>query len=515
MPMPTSSRAVVFMLGTLTTILVGWVLHVGAGILQPLVIALLLASMLQPVVRSLARWKIPPAFTVIFLTTLLFGGMFQLGILLQSGITSFLGDPKAPRITVPVGGSNGRTQSVPPAVVVVQPARPQLELPGGGELNQSGDSETDPNGVDSESQSAQKAEGAQTESGSDQLAGMDSAEDSEASEQPALDSEDGETLTGEELANATGTEQGDSEAEDSSASESDEGVLDRVLGEQEQLGRDVGGWDGVVERINERMRSSTSLPTEVVEYVTETLRETQLKDFAAGVIGSGFDFTKGGLLVFIYMLFIFAEQAVFRRKILAIAGSKQADTARVLDTIARGIQRYLGVKTVTSIATGALCYAVLVSLQIPYALLFGFLTFLLNYIPTFGSIMAGSLPTITALAVDPHWGKAAIVVVTYLAVNLTLGSFIEPKILGRELNLSPLVIIVSVVVWAGLWGVVGTFLAVPLTAAIQIILASQENTRPIAVMLSSGPPKEALRRGRKRKKPVPENDPARRQNRAG
>lgn len=510
MTMSSSSRAVVFMLGTLTTILVGWVLHVGAGILQPLVIALLLASMLQPVVRSLARWKIPPAFTVIFLTTLLFGGMFQLGILLQSGITSFLGDPQTPRINAPAGEAISRNQSVPPAVVVVQPARPQLELPGGDKTNQSGDSEADPSGVGGDSQSAQ---GAQTKADTEQLAGGDSAQDTETGEQPALSSEDGDTTTGEEPANAKDAEPG--EAEGSGASESDEGVLDRVLGEQEQLGRDVGGWDGVVERINERMRSSTSLPTEVVEYVTDTLRETQLKDFAAGVIGSGFDFTKGGLLVFIYMLFIFAEQAVFRRKILAIAGSKQADTARVLDTIARGIQRYLGVKTVTSIATGALCYAVLVSLQIPYALLFGFLTFLLNYIPTFGSIMAGSLPTITALAVDPHWGKAAIVVVTYLAVNLTLGSFIEPKILGRELNLSPLVIIVSVVVWAGLWGVVGTFLAVPLTAAIQIILASQENTRPIAVMLSSGPPKEALRRSRKRKKPVPENDPARRQNKAG
>jgi len=201
--------------------------------------------------------------------------------------------------------------------------------------------------------------------------------------------------------------------------------------------------------------------------------------------------------VLIYMVFIFAEQAVFRRKILSIAGDRRAEAEEVLETIGRGIQRYLGVKTVVSFLTGALCYAVLNALDIPYALLFGLLTFMLNYIPTFGSIIAGIFPTITALAIEASWSKALIVMVTYLSVNLTLGSFIEPRILGRELNLSPLVVVVSVVVWAGLWGVVGGFLAVPLTAAMQICLASQETTRPIAVMLGSGPPREK-RRGRKR-----------------
>ena len=104
------------------------------------------------------------------------------------------------------------------------------------------------------------------------------------------------------------------------------------------------------------------------------------------------------------------------------------------------------------------------------------------------------------LAAAAHERDAEVVITvmaTYLGVNLVLGSFLEPKILGRQLNLSPLVIIISVVVWAGIWGVVGTFLAVPLTAAMQIILASSETTRPIAVMLSSGPPRDERRKRRK------------------
>ena len=202
------------------------------------------------------------------------------------------------------------------------------------------------------------------------------------------------------------------------------------------------------------------------------------------------------MLVLIYMVFIFAEQAVFRRKILSVAGDRREEAAEILDTIGRGIQRYLGVKTVVSFLTGALCTLVLVALKIPYAPLFGFLTFALNFIPTFGSIIAGIFPTLTAIAIGNDFTSAILIIVTYLTVNLTLGSFIEPRILGRELNLSPLVVVVSVVVWGALWGIVGAFLAVPLTAGLQICLASQETTYPIAIMLGSGPPKERRKKGR-------------------
>ena len=236
------------------------------------------------------------------------------------------------------------------------------------------------------------------------------------------------------------------------------------------------------------------MPRPLASYLHESLDQFDPQAAVMPLLGGGFGFTKSLVLVVIYMLFIFAEQAVFRGKILSIAGDRSEDAEQLLDTIGRGIQHYLGIKTLVSFVTGALCYAALVALEIPYALLFGFLTFLLNYIPTFGSIIAGALPVVTALAVESSWNKAVAVVATYLVVNLVLGSFLEPKILGRELNLSPLVIIVSVVVWAGLWGVVGTFLAVPLTASLQIILASQENTRPIALMLSSGPCEPRWRR---------------------
>lgn len=345
--------------------MVGWVLHVGASILQPLVIALLLASMLQPVVVRLARWKIPPALTVIALVASLFVGLVQAGSLLQANIVQFLGDT---------------TQTT-----------------------------------------------------------------------------------------------------------YQEGI-DPVNPNQEELSQDYD-WASVVEKLAARMENS-AMPDAMQRLLTESLHDLDLAGVARGIFDGGLGFTRGLILIMIYMIFIFAEQKIFRRKILSIAGDRQDDAARVLDSIGRGIQKYLSVKTAVSLMTGSMCYFILVMLQIPYALLFGLLTFLLNFIPTFGSIIAAIFPTITALAIESSWNKALFVLVAYLSVNLTLGSYLEPKVLGRELNLSPLVIIVSVVVWAGIWGVVGAFLAVPLTSAIQVILLSNERTRPVAVLLGSGPPPE-------------------------
>ncbi len=368
-PMLRPNRSVLVLLSILVTILVGWVLHVGAGILQPLVIALLLASMLQPVVVRLARWHIPPAMTVLALVAILFMGLVQTGLVLQANIAQFLG-------------------------------------------------ESSPNAVER---------------------------------------------------------------------------IDPVLEKQEELSSGFD-WPKLVESLEGRLQDS-AMPDAVQELFIESLRELNLAGVARGLIDGGLGFTRSLILIMIYMIFIFAEQKVFRRKILVLADDRQEEAKEVLDNIGRGIQRYLGVKTAVSLMTGSLCYFVLVMLQIPYALLFGILTFLLNYIPTFGSIIAAIFPTVTALAVEASWNKAVLVLFCYLSVNITLGSVLEPKILGRELNLSPLVIIISVVVWAGIWGVVGAFLAVPVTSALQIVLLSSPRTRPVALMLSIGPPPDKKKSG--------------------
>jgi predicted PurR-regulated permease PerM len=456
------SNASAFLLGIIATILLGWLLKVGSPILQPLAIAMLLASMLAPVVRFGARFRVPPMVSVLGMVTLLFFGIVQLIFLAQANLAVFLEQP---------------------APIEVSVAQPAPVTPQG-------------------SEDAGTAEG-------------DSAEGTPESGQPSVETPPGATGAGEDAlvpaagegTQAAGAEaEGDSEAdadtaagteEDAEQAEENEGPrLDPVSASQAERIAEAGGISRLIDNLSARLDRS-ALPSQLVAYLKKELAEFRAEDratqLAQAFLGSGVNVFRTMLLVVIYMLFIFAELAVFRRKILAVAGDRREDAARVLDTMARGIQQFLGIKALISVATGAICYSMLVALQIPYALLWGILTFALNFIPYFGSLLAGIFATVTALAVEPTVDKAVIVAVGYFTVNTVLGSIVEPKVMGRELDLSPLVILFSVVVWGTLWGVVGAFLAVPLTAAIQIVLASSDATRPIAVMLSSGPPRDSRR----------------------
>jgi AI-2 transport protein TqsA len=339
--MKPASKTLIVLAVIITTILLGWVLHVGASILQPLVIAFLLAAMLQPIVNRLASFKIPPTITVVFLVVVIGLLLAQGGLFLQTRLAQFF---------------------------------------------------------------------------------------------------------------------------------------------------ESAGDVTVIEGLSQQL-SESSIPEGIRDLIVESIRSVDMRGVAGNLIGGGVGFAKALVLIMIYMSFIFAEQKIFRSKIMYIAGARKQEAERIITNMSQGLQRYLSVKTAVSFLTGTLCYFILAFLDVPYAVLFGILTFLLNYIPTFGSIIAAIFPTLTALGTGAPFSTVVIIMGAYLLINLTLGSYIEPRILGRELNLSPLVVVVSVVVWAGLWGVVGAFLAVPLTSVIQLMLLSSERTRPIATLLSIGPGK--------------------------
>lgn len=349
----------------IATILVGWVLHAGAAILQPIVIALLLANVLQPVVRAFEKRRIPGPVAVVFLSVLLVWAIFQVTMLVQANVASLLG--QAPPIETPADPVEDEDGNI------IEPAKPTT-------------------------------------------------------------------------------------------------------------------WNRIVVNLSTRIENQEYMSDEVKEAMVAGLKSFDVQGALASLIGGGIDIMQTLFITLLYMAFIFAEQNIFKRKIMAIAGTRRREAASALDTMSRGVQRYLSVKTLISLLTGGLCYFLLVLTNVPYAVIFALLTFLLNYIPTFGSIVAGALASITALAVHESPAPAVIVAIGYISVNTVLGSIIEPRILGRELNISPLVIIISVVVWVGLWGVVGGFLAVPLTAAMQIVLASSERSRPIAILLSGTVP---------------------------
>ncbi|MBI4161601.1 MAG: AI-2E family transporter [Acidobacteria bacterium] len=188
-------------------------------------------------------------------------------------------------------------------------------------------------------------------------------------------------------------------------------------------------------------------------------------------------------LVVLTVVFILLEAAGFPDKLRA-AFPGGGDSVR-LGRIRTEVQRYLGVKFLVGAATGAVLAAVLTILRVDFALLWGVLACVANFIPALGSVLAAVPPILLAL-VEFGPGRAIAVAIAFMAL-VSLGNLAETALVGRRLGMSILAVFISLVFWAWLWGPVGMFLAVPLTILLKIVLENTEDLRWVAVMLDAGP----------------------------
>ena len=148
------------------------------------------------------------------------------------------------------------------------------------------------------------------------------------------------------------------------------------------------------------------------------------------------------------------------------------------------VQRYLLIKSIASAVTGILVGLWTYWLGVDFPMMWGLIAFLLNYIPTIGSIVAAVPPMLLA-TVQLGWVSMGLVAAGYLAVNITIGNFLEPRMLGRTLGLSPLVVFLSLLFWGWLWGPAGMLFCVPLTVIAKLVFEGNEDTRWIAIFLGS------------------------------
>ena len=186
-------------------------------------------------------------------------------------------------------------------------------------------------------------------------------------------------------------------------------------------------------------------------------------------------------LIILTVTFMLGEASGFFEKLR----STMADPDRSFETIDKvffSIQHYMGLKTVMSLATGIAIAAWLAILGVDYPVLWGLLAFLFNYIPNIGSILA-AVPAVLLALLQLGATPALLAGLGYLVVNTVVGNVIEPRIMGRGLGLSTLVVFLSLVFWGWVLGTVGMLLSVPLTMTIKVGLDSHENTRWIAVLL--------------------------------
>ncbi|WP_170606307.1 AI-2E family transporter [Ruegeria arenilitoris] len=218
----------------------------------------------------------------------------------------------------------------------------------------------------------------------------------------------------------------------------------------------------------------------------KAFKQINLAGFASGVIGSAGAFLSAFFLVLLYVPFMLAERVQMQAKVkLAIPDAETADKVRqVLKSTSDSIQRYVGIKTLVSAITGLGSYAVMASVGLDFSETWAVLAFLLNFIPTVGSIIGVALPSVVALVQFEETVPFLIVLIGCGAVQFSVGNILEPMLLGKSLNLSPFMVILALTFWTAVWGIAGALMSVPITVCIMIVLSNIPPTQPIAILMS-------------------------------
>jgi predicted PurR-regulated permease PerM len=186
-------------------------------------------------------------------------------------------------------------------------------------------------------------------------------------------------------------------------------------------------------------------------------------------------------LILLIVFFLLLEVAILPSKVRGLEGLSE-ETIRYVGRIVEDIRHYVALKTVMSILTGGLVTGFAVLLQIDYPILLGLIAFLLNYVPTIGSIIA-AVPGVLLAVVQYDLSHGFWTTLGYLAINVGVSNFLEPRYLGRGLGLSPYIIIISMFFWGWVFGPIGMLLSVPITMAMKIGLEASSETRWIAVLM--------------------------------
>jgi AI-2 transport protein TqsA len=208
-------------------------------------------------------------------------------------------------------------------------------------------------------------------------------------------------------------------------------------------------------------------------------------DALRGAVGTFTGFFAGLAVTFVYLVFLIAEKMSLKQRLARAFGERHAtNMLTIADTVNRAVTQYLAVKTFGGLLAAVLSVIVLVGFGVDFAILWGFLMFLLNYIPYLGSLVA-ALPIGLAFLQLESVLAAVFVAILLIAIQQLIGTFLEPRMAGRRLQVSPLLILLSLSFWGLLWGVVGMILAVPLLVVVKAILHNIQETRPLATLMSN------------------------------
>jgi len=225
---------------------------------------------------------------------------------------------------------------------------------------------------------------------------------------------------------------------------------------------------------------------DVTTQVENYTAQTDFTDIVSQMINTATTLFGDAFLILIYLIFLLIEETIFDKKMEAFYPSESVREKKfkLLNKMDRNIGRYLLLKTFVSFITGLLSYAVLLALGIESPIFWAMLIFVLNYIPTVGSLIATIFPAVFAILQYGELAPFVYVLISVGVIQIIVGNIIEPKMMGNSLNMSPLVVILSLTIWGAIWGVMGMILSVPITVMMIIVCEEIPNLKFIAIALS-------------------------------
>ncbi|MDF1748874.1 MAG: AI-2E family transporter [Alphaproteobacteria bacterium] len=221
--------------------------------------------------------------------------------------------------------------------------------------------------------------------------------------------------------------------------------------------------------------------------VQELIKQIDVGKTLGSTVSAVAAITGNMLTVLFYIVFILLEQVTFGQKVKALF-QKSDDLKRaqeMIDQITKDIQTYIGLKTFVSAITGIVSYIVMAFVGVDFAGFWAVLIFILNFIPYIGSLVGVAFPAVLTLVQFDSLIPFVITGTVLTSVQLAVGNIIEPRLMGRSLNLSPLVILLSLAIFGQIWGIVGMVLSMPFMVIAMIVCANFDATRPVAIVLSA------------------------------
>jgi predicted PurR-regulated permease PerM len=224
----------------------------------------------------------------------------------------------------------------------------------------------------------------------------------------------------------------------------------------------------------------------------DSLQFSTITSFLASWAGSALSVIANAVLTLLFFIFLVTGSEEFPEKIRRAFSSEQSSrVSQIILQINQQVRSYIVTKTIINIVVSIITAVVLLLFGVDFSLFIAIVTFFLCFIPNFGSFIATVFPAVVSLLQFESFGLSISIVLILIVLHNIVGNFIEPKMMGSSLNLSPLIVLLSLLFWGWVWGVWGMILAVPVTSIIKIVCENVIPLRPLAVLMGSGAPPEA------------------------